>query len=89
MAFENTLKWRGNLEKDIINKTRDYWIKIYSQKIELDLNTIEKMYSYSKIIFPLYCIFGLDILIKTCSNEQFKEKIKSKISGHLSSFDNY
>lgn len=79
LSFENTLKWRGNLDEVIISNARDHWIKIYSQKIQLDLNTIEKMYSHSKTIFPLYCIFGLDYLLKTCFNEQYKEKTNLKI----------
>lgn len=79
LAFENTLKWRGNLEKSIIEKAKDDWLKIYSQKIQIDLSIIEKMYLYSKEIFPLYCIFGLDYLLKICINEQFKEKTHSKI----------
>ncbi len=79
LSFENTLKWKSNLDEEIISKTMDYWIKIYSQKIQLDLNIIEKMYSYSKTIFPFYCIFGLDYLLKTCSSEQFIEKTNLKI----------
>lgn len=85
LAFENTLKWRGNLEEVTISKARDYWIKRYSEKIQIDNAIIEKMYSLSKTIFPLYCMFGLDILLKTCSNEQFKEKINLKIFKHKQS----
>lgn len=79
LAFENTLKWRGNLDEVIISKVRNYWIKIYSQKIQLDLNVVNKMYLCSKDIFPLYCIFGLDYLLKTCFSEKYIEKTNLKI----------
>lgn len=82
LAFENTLKWRGNLNEVIIDDARNYWIKKYSQKIQLDIDIVKKMYLYSKEIFPLYCIFGLDFLLKTCSDEQFKAKTNMKISNY-------
>lgn len=84
LCFENTLKWRGGLNDSKIEIFKSYWLMKYSEKSNLNISKLNKYYDLAKVIYPLYTIYGLDLLLSVCIDENYKEKTKYKITKQLS-----